>query len=315
MEEFLNLDYYPHRLLMAWGTSILVGILGHRWAGWHASKATGLAIMTVPIWSLLLGYINTFPVLADPASILQPISPARLSSIYAVGIVSDLGHLGAGFLIWQGRGSIAHMTRLTPRQIAQRLRDVGLPMGGRSEAASIAIGTLAFPLLLAGTWLTSFLLTQSSTLQSGDESQVWKHMSLYHAIMISLSAGFGEELLYRGLLMVILARWMPAPAAVAIQAVIFGFAHAGYGTWTHVILPTLFGLIAGIAAYRYGIWSAIILHVLVDIYALGIEVARNAPWTTTVLAVLLILNTLATLVWVVRGTIRAWRRWRSPAPA
>jgi membrane protease YdiL (CAAX protease family) len=78
--------------------------------------------------------------------------------------------------------------------------------------------------------------------------------------------------------MVGLSRRMPMPVAVLLQAVVFGFAHGGYGTWSHVIIAGLFGLVSGTVAWRFGIWAALALHFLVDLFAFGADASSNVPW-------------------------------------
>src|SRR5205085_10235048 len=91
---------------------------------------------------------------------------------------------------------------------------------------------------------------------SGETSQ-FANLTPYHAIVITVAAGFGEELACRGLLMTALSRRLPMWGAVIAQAVFFGFAHSEYGTWIHVLEPALFGLVAGLAVWRFGLWAGI----------------------------------------------------------
>jgi membrane protease YdiL (CAAX protease family) len=54
-----------------------------------------------------------------------------------------------------------------------------------------------------------------------------------------------------------------------VQAVIFGLAHASYGTVIQIVAPFLLGLLFGVVAKRQGLWAAIVAHFLVDMVALG----------------------------------------------
>jgi hypothetical protein len=97
-----------------------------------------------------------------------------------------------------------------------------------------------------------------------------------------------------------------------VQAVLFGFAHGGYGTWSHVITPYLFGLVAGAAAWTFGIWAGITLHVLVDLFAFGGDVAVHQPWALPALSTFLLANAILTLAWSLRWAVRWMGRARAP---
>lgn len=293
----LDLRYSEYWLLV-WGTALLAGCL--HWllarpdrrfgAGHGAARSAGMALMSVPAWMALWSFVDSVSVLVDGGSVLRPISERGLTRIYAYGIVRDVGYLGVGFLLWTLHRGLP--TGL--RDLAARLRDEGFPMGrsGR-EGASVLHGYALFPLLLVATVGFNVLLSGFEALQNGDESRVWDNLTVYHVVMISLAAGFTEELVYRVLLLVALQRLLlrlgagPTPAlfgAVAVQAVVFGLAHSGYGTWSHVLLPAAFGVVAGLVAVRFGLWAAVLLHVLVDVYALGAQVFSEAPWFQLLLA-------------------------------
>jgi uncharacterized protein len=67
--------------------------------------------------------------------------------------------------------------------------------------------------------------------------------------MVSCTAGFCEEVLYRGYLQRQFAAWTgSAPAAIAIQAVIFGASH-GYQGAKQVVIISVLGALYGILAY------------------------------------------------------------------
>lgn len=288
--------------------------LGVGLSGRHpALKALGVALMSVPVWQTLLGILDSFGPLLQGGFTLRAYTTYQLSGVYTYKLLSDLGYLGAGFLFYAGG---AAWFRQTPRTLAAALTREGLPMGRRSEGASILLGFLAFPVLLSATILVSTGLSGFESLQQSDESSVFANMTPYHAVILSLAAGFGEELVYRGFVQTFLLRAFkaftgPTPgvragglvAAIVVQALFFGFAHSGYATWIHVLLPTLFGLVAGVVAWRWGIWAAILLHVLVDIFAFGVEASTQSAWVIPVLNVLLLTNLVATLA------AAAWWIW------
>ncbi len=277
-------------------------------------RALGLGLMTVPLWDTALGIIDSFGPLLQGGVVLQSYSTLQLSRIYSYKFLADLGYLGVGFLLFAGGARILDQT---PRTLAARMAELGFPMGRRSEGASALIGIVGFPVLLLGTVGVDLATRGLESLRQSDESSVFANMTLYHAVLISLAAAFGEELLYRGFLQTLLARAfrrVAAPrrlgqglavgVAVVVQAVFFGFAHSGYATWIHVLLPALFGLVAGIAAWRFGIWSAIVLHLVVDLYAFFAEVAVHVSWVWTLLNGFFLANLAVSLGWGIAWLVR-----------
>lgn len=337
-------------------------------------QALGMGIMTVPVWDTLWGILESFGPLLQGGFVLRPYTRHQLSGLYTYKFLADLGYLGVGFLLYAGGSSWRTFWSQTPHSLARALAKAGLPMGRwlghRGEGASMFTGLLFFPVLLLVTYGTNVLLSGFEQLRQSDESSLFANMTPYHALTISLAAGFGEELVYRALLMTglgvawsalarvlgsrgrlalatfallmaavvslglvalagsgevpwvfllvlagaavaiaLLAWWLgPMAAAVTIQAVFFGFAHSGYGTWIHVLLPTLFGLVAGLVAYLFGLWAAIVLHVLVNVVAFGLEASVNSPWTIDALGLFLIANLLLTLGWGIALGVRWVRR-------
>lgn len=285
-----------------WALALLVAVLGARRIG--PLRGLGLGLMTVPVWETLLGIIDSFGPLLQGGLVLRAYSTYQLSGLYSYKLVSDLGYLGAGFLLFAGGPKFLAET---PRTLARKLVALGFPMGGRSEGHAAFIGLLGFPLLLLGTVGVNLLTQGLDVLRQSDESSVFANMTLYHAVLISLAAAFGEELLYRGLVQTALARRMPILLAIAVQAVFFGFAHSGYATWIHVLLPTLFGVVAGVAAWRFGIWSAIVLHLVVDLYAFFAEAAANQPWLWTVLNIAFLANILLSAAWGIAWLVKRFQ--------
>jgi membrane protease YdiL (CAAX protease family) len=102
------------------------------------------------------------------------------------------------------------------------------------------------------------LLRQALELKNAADIPLW--------ILLSMSAGFVEELVFRGYLQKQFGALVNnIPAGVILQAVLFGVSH-GYQGWEPVIRITLFGLIFGILAQlRKSLRPGMIAHALVDI--------------------------------------------------
>lgn len=96
--------------------------------------------------------------------------------------------------------------------------------------------------------------------QGGRELAVW--------IVISLTAGFVEELIYRGYLQVQFARLgMPVALAVVAQGIIFGAGHSYEGV-SKAVAIAVFGILAGtMAAWRRSLRPNMIGHAMMDILA------------------------------------------------
>jgi uncharacterized protein len=84
---------------------------------------------------------------------------------------------------------------------------------------------------------------------------------------ISVLAGVGEEMLFRGLMQDFFANWMPPAAAVLLAAVLFGMMHAV--TVTYAVLAAVIGAYLG-AAYVWtdNLLAPMIAHGLYDFVVL-----------------------------------------------
>ena len=96
--------------------------------------------------------------------------------------------------------------------------------------------------------------------QGGLETLLW--------IALSISAGFSEEVVYRGYLQKqILALSGSAAVAVLAQALLFGLSHAYQGT-RQVIIITVYGAAFGVLAlWRGQLRSNIVAHAWTDIFS------------------------------------------------
>jgi len=86
--------------------------------------------------------------------------------------------------------------------------------------------------------------------------------------LLSVSAGFCEELVYRGYLQRQLAAWTGSAAiGVVLQAAIFGASHAYQGV-SACLRITLFGLLFGsVALWRRSLRPGMIAHAATDLFA------------------------------------------------
>jgi len=96
-------------------------------------------------------------------------------------------------------------------------------------------------------------------------------MTATEMALISLAAGFGEEMLFRGLLQPALADWIGPPhgawAALVIAALAFGACH--WVTSTYAFLAATMGLYFGAIMIATGsLLTPIVAHALYDFFAL-----------------------------------------------
>ncbi|HEY4115580.1 MAG TPA: CPBP family intramembrane glutamic endopeptidase [Rhizomicrobium sp.] len=96
-------------------------------------------------------------------------------------------------------------------------------------------------------------------------------------MLVSVTAGVWEELLYRGFLIWFLAPSVGLPGAAIVSSVIFGLAHA-YQGWRGVVVTAAVGLsLAIMYLATKSLWWLMLAHALVDING-GVVAFRLARW-------------------------------------
>jgi membrane protease YdiL (CAAX protease family) len=82
---------------------------------------------------------------------------------------------------------------------------------------------------------------------------------------VAVTAGFCEELLYRGFLIWVLAPWLGWWGAATVALALFAAGHA-YQGWSGVVRTGLVGAVfTGLVALFDSLWPAMVLHALVDL--------------------------------------------------
>jgi membrane protease YdiL (CAAX protease family) len=84
---------------------------------------------------------------------------------------------------------------------------------------------------------------------------------------VSVHAGLGEELFYRGYLFAVLASIMPPLSAAVVGMLIFGFAHVYQGVRGILLTSALGGVFMGLYYISGSLWVPMLAHALYDIYA------------------------------------------------
>jgi membrane protease YdiL (CAAX protease family) len=153
----------------------------------------------------------------------------------------------------------------------------------REQGSALAWGTLAaVPLILALLLFDRFPCGLWGDLQQTVERRLlpWiRHWSVLDMALISLAAGFGEEMLFRGLLQVSLAEMLPGIGGVAlalvVASVVFGICH--WITTSYALLASVMGLYLGVVLlFTENLLAPIATHAVYDFAAL-IYLTRFRP--------------------------------------
>jgi len=88
---------------------------------------------------------------------------------------------------------------------------------------------------------------------------------LFLFTLFAITAGFCEELLYRGFLIPYIEAFSNKGAAVLLSSVFFGLSHAYYQGWDRALSTGGMGVVfAGLYIFSGSLWLPIILHAFMD---------------------------------------------------
>lgn len=214
---------------------------------WHTALLIAILVLLVVGGARLQSH-------AGPSDSMAPQHKGNVP-LYLSVIILEWGLVG---FVWFGL-----------RRGGTRLREL---IGGRWENARAVVVDVAIAFGFWIVWegvgkLVHLLLGPSSAKtidallpQGGFEILLW--------IAVSLSAGFGEEVVYRGYLQKqILALSGSVTAAVLGQAVLFGLSHAYQGV-KQVVVITVLGAVYGVLPlWRKSLRPNIIAHAWSDIFS------------------------------------------------
>jgi membrane protease YdiL (CAAX protease family) len=121
--------------------------------------------------------------------------------------------------------------------------------------------------------LTRFPISQSLREVCRELLPIFEGIRIWQIVALSMAAGIGEELMFRGFLQQWLAGYYTAEAAIGFASVIFGLLH--FFTFSYFLLTTVLGAAMGIA---YHITGSLILvmswHALYDLLVIWILARR-----------------------------------------
>lgn len=276
-------------LALSWVVGFLPLFAGRRMT-WV--QAVGLGLLATPFVRFALDIAITFERLFT-FTVLQPVSAAALWNGVLANWIENIAFPLVGILLLHN-AMPGWPSRRAPRlPLRGALRAHGLAPR-RSWRRDFARGlSLFFAIALA--YVAAYVLSKTvfavlST--NGIETGYWRNITIPLILLVSATAGIGEELLFRGVLLTALLAafealrprwalwrraptWAPAVAASLVQALVFAFIHAGYGTWTHVAGPFAFGLGMAWVARKLGVVVTALLHAEVNVVFFAIEVAPD----------------------------------------
>lgn len=288
---------WPPEVLLGAGFVLAVLLAAALWLGRRPSAAhvLGATLLAYPVARSLVAAAQVSDRLTR-YTVLQAASAAD----FELSIVHDLSFgfllpLAGALVLWRARAGAQPARSLADLRdaVARALEPIGVQLrrpakeGWLDALALLAVVlALQFGALAAQSTVASFLVT-------GDESAYWIHLSPALLVGLSVAAGVSEELVWRGALLQGLMRRLPWGIALATQAALFGFIHAGYGNWAHVLGPALFGALMGLVALRVGLLAAVAIHAGTDVAYLAVAAPQLEPWIFALPAVLLIAGVAA----------------------
>jgi membrane protease YdiL (CAAX protease family) len=182
-------------------------------------------------------------------------APDARSSTYLITIVVQWTLVAVLALTWRRLGRTAPMLGLTRPRGWRLIVAIVLPVLAAAMAV-LQVRALDSPPVLA-----------EARAQVGGLVGMLPHTTgeLGLFLAVAITAGFCEELLYRGFLVGYAARVMHPLVAVLVTAVVFGFGHL-YQGMDGVIQTGIAGLIAGVIyLVTRSLWPCILIHAIVDI--------------------------------------------------
>ena len=134
-----------------------------------------------------------------------------------------------------------------------------------------AVGCIATAPLLLGMWMC--LRSNSRPLQELMRQvrelivPMFRGASTISLLVVSVLAGLGEELLFRGVLQFGLSHWVGMPVALAVTSVLFGLAHLI--TPTYAVAAGIIGAyLGGLVVLTGNLLVPVLAHALYDFVAL-----------------------------------------------
>src|SRR5258706_8115843 len=295
----------------------MVGVfimLRKRWLVWRPAVALGVVVAFVQA----LADLNAWPLIWTGYDTALPLNTFVLQRLFGIAgsFVITAGYLSLSFMAAESLSRKAfpnhpQQWKLWSRDAAGTVQVLGRTVGGYLYTGIEFAFIVGFYLLVSrwlhwwtpsealvdpdvlatyAPWLSAF----APSLQAG----IWEE-SLFRAVPIACAALLGERFGNR-------RAWIVA--AVILQAVVFGSAHANYASWpayarpVELILPSL---IWGIVYLNFGLLATAITHFLFDVILFALPLFTSTSPATRIDQVLIVLTMLIPLGIVVVARLRA----------
>lgn len=143
----------------------------------------------------------------------------------------------------------------------------------------VSVIAIFFALFIGLLIIVAILMQFGFAKESGKFMQLLVIFREHHFLIFltALTAGFVEELTFRGYLIPRLIILLKSPAlAIIISSVLFGLLHFTYGTLIQVVGPFFIGLIFAIYYYKFrNIKVLIFCHVIWDVMAIYLQLLAD----------------------------------------
>lgn len=155
----------------------------------------------------------------------------------------------------------------TRKRIALR-ELIGVRWTGRSAFVRGVVITIVFWFIWEGSGRAMHRLLGPSDIRNVASMLPRTALEIFVWILVSISAGFCEEFVYRGYLQRQFAAMTRSGATgVVLQAVVFGVSH-GYQGWKQVVIIAVLGALFGLLAqWRQSLVPGMAAHAWADIYS------------------------------------------------
>jgi membrane protease YdiL (CAAX protease family) len=280
--------------------------------GWTWLRAVGLALVVSPFVRMGLDFVDS--VLAaitryQTTGTIYQVLPAIPQAVWW----DDVAQRVLWYAALPALGLLL-VHRMWSRDSGEAAREIGAEHGlaPRASWRTDALHGLALFFAIALAYALAYGVDQlvPTTAAGADESRYWSQITVPLIVLLAGVSGLTEELLFRGILLSWLARRMPWLGAALLQAFLFALIHAGYGSWTHLLGPFLFGAGMAWVVRELGILPAALLHAQVNVLFFAVAVAPDYVATRGLGGAL----ALAALV-LAMAVASAWALWRTRARA
>lgn len=233
---------------------VIVGVAAFWGVVWWLVRGPGFPVLDALLLAVLLAAIPALSLAQLP--LIRGVTIERLPAYWSS--IVTLWLLGAACWLVGSRGEGVAAIGIVPIPIG--------PLLGWSVLLTVmGMGVIvAFRWLAARAGVTETPVLRDLLPRSGEERRVFA--------LLSVAAGTGEELAYRGYSIPMLAPVFGLPGAAAVSTLVFGVMHA-YQGWLGVVRTTVMGAILAWGFLASGsLIPAMIAHTAIDLIA-GIVIA------------------------------------------